>query len=140
MGASETSQPSTSRSANSRMTRAFAPALAVAAILLSSGEAATADDVKMRVVVHNDTEKRKLPREAEAWVRGLGSWWLQGATKFGADFKDVALINDPKNTDHMLVYPDGRNGGTEVKIPYQVSGDLCTNACVRDSLCFGLQD
>ena len=94
---------------------------------------------KMRVMVHNDMDKKVLPSKSEIWIRGIGSWWLQKATKFGSDVKEVP-IKKVGNVDYLFIYPDSRDSGKEIKVPYTLQADMCMNACVRDALVISISD
>ena len=96
-------------------------------------------NAKMRVMVFNDTEKKGLPSKSEIWIRGIGSWWLQKATKFGSDVKE-APIKKIADIDSLFIYPDGRDSGKEIKVPYMLKADMCMNACVRDALHISISD
>lgn len=88
-------------------------------------------DAKVRVMIFDETESAKLPSSSEVWIRGTGSWWIGKESKFGATVKDVPVPLNRKVD--MAVFPDGR-GGVELKIPFKLTSDMCTNACVRDAI------
>jgi hypothetical protein len=96
-------------------------------------------NAKMRVMVYNDTERKVLPSKSEIWIRGIGSWWLQKATKFGGDVKE-APIKKVGDVDSLFIYPDGRGSGKEIKVPYTLKADMCMNACVVDGLTISISD
>lgn len=83
----------------------------------------------LRVAVFDDTKSQKLPRKAEVWIRGLGSWWIQPECEDGGTLRIVDL---QRNSDQLSIFPDSREAGIEIKVPYEGVTDNPSN--VRDML------
>lgn len=92
-------------------------------------------NAKMSVMVFNNSEKKALPSKSEIWIRGIGSWWLQ----YGDVVKE-APIKRVGDIDSLFIYPDGRDSGKEIKVPYMLKAGMCMDACVRDALRISISD
>ena len=114
--------------------------LIVLSILMSLGcpSPALYEAGKMKVIVWNETTKNPLPIRSEMWIRGIGSWWLAQATKYGSD-SNLAPVEIGKR-DKLFIYPDGRENGSEISVSYVVSSQMCTQGCDRDTLHITIYD
>lgn len=95
--------------------------------------------VMLRVTVYDDTAKNKLSDRAEIWVRGNGSWWFAKDVAFGSGMKDLARFEAGKE-DRFYIYPDGREGGKEMIVPFLLTEEMCRNGCPRDMVNIAISD
>ena len=95
--------------------------------------------VMLRIVVYDDTEKNKLGDRAEIWVRGNGSWWIAKDVTFGSGMKDLARFEAGKE-DRFYIYPDGRERGKEMIVPFLLTEDMCLDGCARNMVNLDISD
>ena len=97
---------------------------------------AAPSEVAVRVSVFDDTTSRPPGPRTEAWLRGFGSWFVD--MRFGGDVN--VLGRKPIDVDQELfVYPDGRDG-TEIRIPFRMTRDICPDGCARDTIMVDIYD
>jgi hypothetical protein len=89
--------------------------------------------VTVRIGVFEDTDKKPLPKKAEIWIRGLGSWWIARE-----NVKNVA-DREVGSTDTMFIYPDGRSG-KELSVKFKMTSDMCPQGCARDLISVAISD
>ncbi len=98
-----------------------------------------ADDlVSVRVVVTDKTDKRPLGEMAEIWIDGAGSWILDVSNgRMDGNFLDGRRVGEELG---LLLYPDGREAGPEIKIPVMITAEMCPDACVEDMVAIEVFD
>jgi len=90
---------------------------------------------KMRVIVFDDTEQRPIPKKAEIWFRGTGSWWLArdtGPKTLGPRPVDQLLEGDGT----LVVYPSGRglnDEGQRIDVPLKLTPEMNPEGSSRDA-------
>jgi hypothetical protein len=113
----------------------------LAALFLTLGAASldvAAQTKTVQVSIWDETEENPLPRQAEVWIKGLGSWAFHpAAVQYGGDTKTIEVPADETHVVH--VYPDGREDGVHVQVGVRVTPDMC-DGCPRDAIDVAVTD
>jgi hypothetical protein len=96
----------------------------------AGSDAATAT---VRIGVFDDTENVPLPRRAEIWIRGLGSWWIAQESVKNVPNREVGVL------DTIYIYPDGRSG-KELTAEFKMTAEMCPQGCARDLISVAISD
>ena len=91
----------------------------------------------IRIGVFDDTENRPLPRKAEIWMRGVGSWWI------AQDNLKTVAARKLDSVEELFVYPDERpedGSGKELKFTFKITEEMCRDGCVRDMISIAISD
>ncbi|MBE0418068.1 MAG: hypothetical protein IBX63_09915 [Coriobacteriia bacterium] len=92
------------------------------------------DDVSLRVVVFDDTE-RSSNSNLEVWTKGLGSWYPN--MEYGGD--NTAIGPYARGSEvRVFVYPDGRDG-TEMSFTLTITDEMISESD-RDMVTLSLYD
>jgi len=97
---------------------------------------------KVRVIVFDDTVKKPIPRRAEIWFRGLGSWWLSrdtGPKTLGPREIGQLLEGD----DTLVIYPNGRGSndeGRRIDVPIKLTTEMNPEGSPRDAVTIEISD
>ena len=87
----------------------------------------------VRVSIFDRTEDNPVHPKAEIWFRGHGSWWLKREIKYGVTVKNLGRRPVGKNHE-LIFYPEGRDDGPEIKIPYLLTTEMNLNGSDRDRI------
>lgn len=101
----------------------------------SSEQQPSGDGLALKVVVYDDTMNRPL-NSAEVWLRGFGSWYPD--VSFGSDFVTYEMLV-AEGLPNMFVYPDGRDGGAEIPVTFEIPTDFIPGSD-RHTLQIGISD
>ncbi len=114
--------------------------------------AASADEQRMvRIGISDDTETRRIPKEAELWLKGSGSVWLHRKCE---RLKDGSLSCAPLDLGkrpvgqvlELYVYADGRKEDEygfetgELWVPLKITTGMCAAGCARDMITVTISD
>jgi len=104
---------------------------------IGDGQGGEAQVVFMEVAVYDDTVDRPIkfgapePGEThdrvEVWIKEFGPWYPDLGGK--ADLNTLGTY--PAGEEHELfIYPDGRDGGPEIRVTFQATADVIPNRVV----------
>lgn len=105
----------------------------------------------VRIGIYDDTEARRIPEEAELWLKGTGSVWLQQSCD---RLRNGSLSCEPLDLGmrpigevlELYVYANGRKLDAsgretdELKVPFKLTADMCVPGCARDMITVAISD
>ena len=95
------------------------------------------EEVYLRLTVTDETNERPPADDAEVWVRGVGSWWID--LESGSDvLEEAGPFRYDTTEGDIFAYPDGRDG-VEIPVVVYFAEDY-KSASVRDMVTIEIHD
>ena len=127
------SDSSTSPSSGSSSDSKSAPKISQLSPPPKQTEPRASNEYMVRVAIEDRTKNNPVHPKAEIWFRGHGSWWLKRDLKYGVTAKKLGRRPVGKKQG-LIFYPEGREDGPEIKIPYLLTTEMNPKGSHRDTI------